>query len=356
MAKFKMPQIRIGKKQLDLIRLSVLKELTGTIANPEFLDDLAQKANVNGGGSLYANDVPNSPKGLPENFIDAYEAGSGAYRHLILYIIKVGEYLSNLFIYNNKDYDYREAEHLFYRNGRVYNIKYNGKIIPVSGMKDEEKGTLTVESERYKHLNGTIISKGEFTEHRNNYQGIGDLWLLYDVMRFIAMEYNELKINSLLTRERLAIAGAGPEGQKMINNIIRALFDGAPVINFDNVLVIERILKGGTDKNGKISFENRIEKLIMSYKHANSILARDAYIPYNDSNNKKERVNMAETNMENIYVGSMLDSRLKFRQDMCTEIKEVFNVEITVSINKEVKGDKVMENVDKAKENTPNEI
>lgn len=338
--------IKLTKKDLKLIRLSVLKDISGEINHPDFIEDLMD-INTSPSSDIDAM----TPDDIPADFSQASRTSSSARRYLLLLVIKTGDHMSNLFNYTDgviENVDHMEQ--LLYKYGNAYIINYGGTYYAVSGVVDKEKGTLDVTDTFINKLEHTKFAKGKFVRFQNNYMGIGDIWLLWDIMKFAAMEYQELKINSLLTRERLAISGAGPSGDKMVKNIIEGLYSGQPVLNFDNVAMVERILRGASDKNGKISFENRIDKLIMSFKHVTSLLARDAMLKYNDSSEKKERVNVAETNMENIYVDNMLDLRLKYRLKADKQLKEVFGISINPILNPKATGEQLIKEMSKATE------
>ena len=128
--------------------------------------------------------------------------------------------------------------------GKQAVVKYGDEYY-VAGFTEEDTtkgGTITVIKPDHK-IDGMKFKKKNYVVVKDNYMGIGIMWLLWDIITKLAQEYNEWGINSLLTRERLALVGVGDGGQKLINNIIEALYSGDPVLNFDNVDIVDKIHK-----------------------------------------------------------------------------------------------------------------
>lgn len=348
MAKFKIPQRKLTSEDLDLIRVSVLKSIEGKLTNPEFMESLLNISND------YNNDTGNVDVYTPDTIGDvSIQNVNSKTRHLLLMYNKVSEYLASLFIYEGAEFDYDKLEHTLIINGSAVIYKYGGEWLIGTGEeikndKNEITG-ITINSTGEPTDGITITDDTHYIKLKNNYQGIGDIWLVWDIINRLADEYNEWTINSLLTRERLAVAGVGKQGGKLVDNLIKALHSGTPVLNFDGLDKIEKILQGAITKDGIIKFENRIENIIKSYNFGEALLSRNIYLLYNDSKDKKERTNVSEVNMENVFVKTLLQKRLEYRK----RVNKLFP-NIKVSIMEEVLGkdllDASMEAQEKGKE------
>lgn len=154
----------------------------------------------------------------------------------------------------------------------------------------------------------------------------------------ISNQYNEIRNDTVLTRQRL---GVGDDvDDTTANNIMSALISGKPVIRVDNS-ALKQILQGTTSgKNGIINFESRHESINATFKSMIDFLKLNNGWGYDENADKKERKIKDEMRTNSQTANNYLEADLETRANDWDLANEYFEFNVSVSL-KELEKDEI---------------
>lgn len=182
---------------------------------------------------------------------------------------------------------------------------------------------------------------------RDNADGIssktnsyGILYKIWVLLEDVAMQYNEIANDAILSRIKLAIGEDVDDAT--VENIQRAFLSGSFVIRFDlDSVNINQFLQGkGSKPNGTpISADSRQRDLTETFTFFMNQIKLHLLEKTDPNPQKKERKNVQETVKEDTFVDIANNSKLEIMKKALDKMNELWSTDITIQIHNEIETD-----------------
>lgn len=172
----------------------------------------------------------------------------------------------------------------------------------------------------------------------------GKLYQLWNRFNELVTIYNEIKNNTLLTRERLLIPATTQDDQNF-DSLVQQFLLGDPILKIDPKSLETLALQGLNLKGSSfIPFKDRTVELWTNFQNTWNMIKEIAYVPHNAGNSsKKERMIVDEVNADNCLVESGITTMLDYREKFCKDMKKVFGIDLSVVVRSREESEELLE-------------